>query len=673
MGIALSVVDGVVVENGRYVASNPCPWLKLEVEASSLQDRWIRMTYASGLLDPLARPVLRCVLSDGHYDQIMPAALFGRAFWLGRIPKDCKEIRLSPINQCGSFSFRVENLRPVNRSALLWRLFCKNPWRAIKCVAARIFGYRDLARLQVRRALCVTPLDRYDAWRKARLRPFESVEFDRPALASARRPHFRIVVQLERETLTSPNSLFMLTSAQSYPDWTLAIVGAPALVEETLSGLTPMFVDPQAPAGAVIAGLDDDDFVIQIFLDDVLPIFALEALASAIGRDAETDVFYGDEDYVDGRGVHCSPRPKPDWSPTFYESTPYLGSAIAVKAEIIRGQESAGTMSRAGDVVDLGAKLDLKTCKVRHIRRILLTRRNLRQVQGKPPQLERHNSPSPACVVSMNPLATIIVPTRDRLDLLKACIDSVKAHTSTGSAEILLVDNGSVEAETRAYLAKLEEDENFRVLPMPGLFNYSHLCNQAATRARTPFLVFLNNDIEGPEGSWLERLLALASQSDVGAVGAKLLYPNGRVQHAGIVVGIDGLAGHFQRGLAAADPGFFGRLCSPHEVSAVTAACLAVEGKKFFAVGGFDERNLPVDLNDVDLCLRLTERGWRTLCDPTVRLVHRESATRRANVRLDERYKAQHDYFRARWRDKIRDDPYFHPALSADTTDVAFG
>ena len=672
-GIALSIVEGVVIENGRYVAASSNPWLKLNVDVSSIENRWIRLTYASSLLDPLARPVLRCVLADGHQDQVMPAALFGRAFWLGRVPKGSKDIWLSPTNTPGPFSFRIEDLKRTNRGALLWRLFQENPWRAMKCVWGRALGHRDFARLQVRRTLCATPLSCYDAWRKARLRPFEPDAFDRPALAPARRPHFRIVVQLERKTPAGLNSLITQMAAQCYPHWTLAIVGPPASVKDMPWGVSPVLVDSHAPAGEAIAGLDDDDFVIQIFPDDVLPNYALEAFASAIARDVEVDVFYTDEDRVDRGGVYSSPRLKPDWSPTLYESARRLGGAIAVKAKIIRVQELAGTMSRAADVVDLGAKLDPKICAVRHIRRVLLSRRSSREVRRGPPGLAPRGSPTSAPIVSKKPLATIIIPTRDRVDLLKPCIDSVKVYTSRGSAEILVVDNGSVEAGTKAYFAKFTQNKNCGVLSMPGPFNYSRLCNEAATNARTPFLVFLNNDTEVLEALWLERLLALASRSDVGAVGAKLLYPNSRVQHAGVVIGIDGLAGHFQRGLAAADPGFFARLGSPHEVSAVTAACLAVERTKFLAIGGFDESNLPVDLNDVDLCLRLSERGWRTLCDPTVRLVHHESVTRRANVRLDERYRAQHDYFQARWGDRIRDDPYFHPALSLDTLVAALG
>jgi O-antigen biosynthesis protein len=240
-------------------------------------------------------------------------------------------------------------------------------------------------------------------------------------------------------------------------------------------------------------------------------------------------------------------------------------------------------------------------------------------------------------------------------------------------AEILVIDNDSALIETKMYLADLAGRERIRVLSMPGPFNFSRLCNQAAHEAQGPVLVFLNNDVEIIEANWLEALLAEACQPNIGAVGAKLLYPNGRIQHAGVVVGIDGRAGHFERGLEDGADGYFGHLNVKREVSAVTAACLAVEAKKFFAVGGFDEVNLPIELNDVDLCLRLNERGWRTICTPAARLIHHESASRGATVRPDERYGRQHDYFRGRWAGVIRDDPFFHPALSLDSLQASLG
>ena len=168
-------------------------------------------------------------------------------------------------------------------------------------------------------------------------------------------------------------------------------------------------------------------------------------------------------------------------------------------------------------------------------------------------------------------------------------------------------------------------------------------------------------------------MLQFAATADVGAVGAKLYYPDGRLQHGGVVLGLDGFAGHVQRAAAADDPGYLGMLAWPREVAAVTGACLAVEARKFFEVGGFDEARLPIEYNDIDLCLRLAERGYKSVFEPRAQLMHRESASRGGNPRLDSRYAAEHGYFRERWAHRLRDDPYFHPALSLDALEIALG
>ena len=188
-----------------------------------------------------------------------------------------------------------------------------------------------------------------------------------------------------------------------------------------------------------------------------------------------------------------------------------------------------------------------------------------------------------------------------------------------------------------------------------------------------PFLVFLNDDVEALAPDWLGRLLAYAAEPGVGAVGAKLLYPDGRLQHGGVVLGLDGFAGHAQRVVEADDPGYLGALAWPREVAAVTGACLAVEARKFFEIGGFDEARLPIEYNDIDLCLRLSEAGYVSVFEPRARLMHRESASRGANRWLDARYAGEHAFFRERWATRLRDDPYFHPALSLDALEIALG
>ena len=269
--------------------------------------------------------------------------------------------------------------------------------------------------------------------------------------------------------------------------------------------------------------------------------------------------------------------------------------------------------------------------------------------------------------------ATIIIPTRDRADLLARCLASLR-HPAATTAEIVVVDNGSVEAATTALFETLRADPQVRILSRPGPFNYAGLCNDAASGSTADLLVFLNNDTAVRTPDWLDRLAAHALQPDVGAVGAKLLRPDGRIQHTGVVLGLGGLAGHFGALQAADTLGWDGRHVVAHDVAAVTGACLAVERRKFAAVDGFDAAHLPVELNDIDLCLRLAARGWRTRMEPAAELLHEESASRGgATLRRLHVYAEQRDVFAARWRGALRDDPFFHPGLSLYNVDPALG
>jgi GT2 family glycosyltransferase len=649
--LKLTIAQGVESRDGAHIAISDCPWLRLGVDARRLAGRWVRLTYAAGLADPLARPVLRCFVGDVGHDDIMPAALFGRAIWLGRIPKGARAIWISPTNQPGRFAFKIERLEVVARMQLWWAVIRRNPRRGWICLWARAIGMRHLARLQIKRTLCATPLRDYHAWRMARARSFDVINFDAQTSGDARPLHIRIVAQADPQA--APALLARLT-AQPYPHWSIAL---------TARGTE-----------AALDGLADEDLVVPLTADDLLADYALAALARAAADRPEAEVFYGDEDHVDAQGERTAPRLRLDWTADFLSDDAGIGAPFAIKVRVLRGRpEALECLARFAPAPALWRALDVEYWAVRHIRRVLHTRPLAPAPARAPGQRRPPSGRSSASEADAAPRASIIVATRDRLDLLANCLQGLKSGTRLAGAEILVVDNDSVRQETKVFLADLARDDRFRVLSMPGRFNFSRLCNQAALQARAPILVFLNNDIEIVHEDWLDELLALAVAPDVGAVGAKLLYPDGRIQHAGVVIGIDGRAGHFERGLDGEACGYFGQLNVLHEVSAVTGACLAIEAKKFFAIGGFDEVNLPVELNDIDLCLRLRERGLKTFCAPAARLIHRESASRGASLRPDQRYGAQHAHFRTRWAGLLRDDPYFHPALSLDSLRVNLG
>lgn len=656
----VSVARDVEARDGRYFATSPWPWLKSEIDARRVAGRWVRLTYASGLLEPLARPVLRVFVGDAHADEILPAAAFGRAIWFGRIPEGATDIWISPTNQAGAFSFRVERWEVVSRRRLLAALLAADPWRGAKFVWADAIGHKKFARLQARRALGPTPLARYDDWRRSRSRRFEADGFDSPAPGARRNPHIRVVARHDRGSPIAAGRLLHSLHAQPYPDWSLVGLDGDAPNDSRASR-----VSADAPFADLTEGLESGDFLMPVGSDDLLPEYALAALASAARREPDVEVFYGDEDRVDADGRYRDPVLKPDWSPIFQAASPYLGVAVAFKIGF-----AARALEVAADLPGLALTLDPATARVGHIRRVLLTR-SVATGDTAMARPERAEATAIGANANADLRACLIIPTRDRVDLLARCVASLRSHAAGACFEILVVDNGSVEDRTRTYLAALARESESRVLSSPGPFNYSALCNLAARETRAPFLVFLNNDTEVAGEYWLARMLALSRRPDIGAVGAKLLYADGAVQHAGVVLGIDGIAGHFQRRLRAADRGYFGSLAVPHEVSAVTAACLAVEAYKFAEVGGFDEVNLPVEANDVDLCLRLAERGWKTVLEPRATLIHHESASRGANSLLDQRYAKQIAYFRSRWASALCDDPYFHPALSLDALDAA--
>ena len=631
--------------DGRTIATSREPWLRLDVAVEPLAGRWIELVYEASFVDPVARPLLRCLAPSGEKTEILPAPIFGRAIWLGRIPAQTRAILISPTDRPGPFALRVVGLRGIALGERLKR--GRRLPQTLLGVGLALAGHDFLAERHFRRALMSTPLEAYAPWREARRRAAEWDGFDALPAAAAGGPHLRVVL-VDPGERTVARALERL-SAQPWPRWSLAVCGAAARKDVVAM-----------PRGATLteclAGLAASDFVA---VTDAGAEWSPET-APAVGAAAlreEADLYYADEEAPLGA---APPRLKPGWSPILAESVDLIGRAWFARVGWARAalgarpvDELAASPIRAG-----GGD------RVVHIARALLA-------CASRPRVKRPVA-APA-IAAARPAATIVIPTRDRADLLRRCLESLARVAVTADYEAIVVDNGSREPAARAYLADLPRDPRFRALDRPGPFNFSALCNDAAALARAPTLVFLNNDVEAVSAGWLDRLIAWTALPTVGAVGAKLLYPNRRLQHAGVVVGIDGLACHFERRGPAEALGYFQRRDVAHEASAVTGACLAVERAKFEAVGGFDAANLPVEFSDIDLCLRLGERGWIALVEPAAVLLHREAATRKASATQELRYAGEVAYFRARWRGRLRADPYFHPALSLDWHNAALG
>jgi GT2 family glycosyltransferase len=274
--------------------------------------------------------------------------------------------------------------------------------------------------------------------------------------------------------------------------------------------------------------------------------------------------------------------------------------------------------------------------------------------------------------LSASETVSIIIPSKDNPELLATCLRSIREITAGVEPEIIVADNGSVRPETKAYLRRLELTGTAAVIPCPGPFNFSRINNDARRHASGSILVFLNDDTRIVSPDWLIELASLAARPEIGAVGALLLYPDGAVQHAGVVLGIRGIADHAFRHESGDAAGYMDLLRCRREVTAVTGACLAVSAVHFDAIGGFDE-TLAVTANDMDLCLRLRARGLINIWSPWCVVEHAESKSRGVDCTdaALERQGQETLVFTRRWGHLLDCDPTYNPGLSRIAPDYS--
>lgn len=672
VNIPVTIEPVPIESNAIGLSESLIPWLQIKAAQGLPLGKWISITYSASLHVELLRPTIRFKTPTGDRLELLPAPLFGRGTWVGYLPAETIEIHISFAERSVCHRFRVDALEVLPGALPFALAVTGDPCQAAAAVVACLQS-RNTARELMRSAIRRYPLDAYDSWRKRNLRPVEPEGLD--YLESNRRgsQHIRVVVDLpdgveEQAIAATLRSL----AQQDYKNFSIVLVAGcdrECRIATSVSAgggsrvaflQPPVFVQPNERAERLWSGLDDDAFIVPLAAGGVVPSYGLSAIANFSLSHPDYDVIYADEDHIDHRGKYCDPLLKPDWSPIFQGATNYVGRAIYLRRSILT---QCGARL-ASEIVcdDLLQKLPWPVpSRVGHLRRILLTSLapQLAATDGTPKQ--------PALLTSREcpaaPMTTLIVPTRDKANLLESCLEGL-ARTQPRDFEVIIVDNDSKEAATFSLYDRLLTDSRFRVLSRPGPFNFSALCNSAAMEVKTPVIVFLNNDVVVQALDWLEALSSWALRPEVGAVGTRLVYPSGLLQHAGVVVGLDGYAAHHDRNAPPERPGYLRKLVTDRETLAVTAACMAVEKTKFDSVGGFDASNFPIELGDMDLCLRLRDAGWTTVCLSEPVSMHRESATRGKASNLDLTYRREREAFQSRWQRYIRDDPYFHPALS---------
>jgi O-antigen biosynthesis protein len=439
------------------------------------------------------------------------------------------------------------------------------------------------------------------------------------------------------------------------------------------------------------------EYIAVLRPSDRLGKTALQRLRDAVAAAPDAPVIFGDEDQIDATGRRFAPWFKPDFGDDLFLCQNGFGRAVFFKKATLQGltlPSAAGldegiyaaaleaTMASGHDplhcpgiLVHVGSDpaVSPKTrvlylaggTRRQAVENFVARRASLAgaKVEGPDPHgflRLRHPLPEPL------PLVSIVIPTRDRKDLLEACINSLDHATTYRNKEIIILDNDSAEPETKAYFASLAQRPDIRIVPASGPFNYPRLINLGASLARGEFVMTLNNDIEAFEPDWLHELVSQASRPDVGLVGCLLLYPDRSVQHAGVIVGLSGVAGHMYADATPDDPGYAGRIHLTQDLSAVTGACQLMRRALFEKLGGLDERHLAVAYNDIDFCLRVREAGLRVIYTPHARLLHHHSASRGSDIRVDRlaSFTWEREYMRTRWAHVIFDDPFFNPNLS---------
>ncbi|MGH9300706.1 MAG: glycosyltransferase family 2 protein [Acidimicrobiales bacterium] len=412
---------------------------------------------------------------------------------------------------------------------------------------------------------------------------------------------------------------------------------------------------------------------------------ALETVALRMTASDHPDLVYWDSDTIDDNGLRCHPRFLPGWSPEFLTSTNYIGPVLAMSNQATKDLGAITTAPGTDPIHDLllawaWPSSGRHAGETAHIPRILHSNLDLGPGPapgGDPTALtvrrSLQRSDQDGAAVALGPLpfsarvvrapqgparASVIIPFRDQPRMLRRCVDSLLTSPGHDSFEVLLVDNDSREPETMALLERYGNHPKMSVVSVPGAFNWSSINNAAVARADGDVFVFVNNDIEARSPSWLRQIVAQALRPDIGAVGARLLYGDGSLQHAGVVIGL-GLTTHVLRDLPGSDPGYGGMAVLCREVTAATGACLATSRGTFEALKGFDEE-LALGYNDIDYCLRAGQRGLRILYDPVVEMIHHESRSRGYS---DERHEVAR--FFARWEKMVtQGDPYYNPNLS---------
>jgi glycosyltransferase involved in cell wall biosynthesis len=651
-----------------------------------------------------------------------------RSRHLINVPEGISCLRLQVYDFEGAFAISDVQLRPLGSLNILTALVSKHILplltqprvlisklkKGISCVRegglsalkAKLFGGR------------VT--NNYNEW----VSRFDSFsQSDREAIASASqaldyKPTISIITPVFNPPIQHFRACVDSVLGQGYPNWQLCLADDSSTDPEVKkviaeycakdSRIQAVYRDKcghiSAASNSAIS-IASGDYLAFLDHDDELTMDALYMVALELNKHPHAQLIYSDEDKKTSYGMRVNPHFKSDWNPELLVQQNYICHLLVIKktaVDAVGGLRTGFDGAQDWDLI-LRVAETLSERQIRHIPHVLyhwtlIANSTAQSTSAKPyvleaqkkavqEHLDRTGQPGKAsiwhsishitverAVPAKQPKVSLVILTRDKVALLRQCIDSLLDKTSYENYEIVVVDNGSIDPETFAYFDRITKHRNVKVVRSDSPFNFSALNNAGVKHCTGEVLGFLNNDLQFTKGDWLGKMVAQAVRAEVGAVGARLLFPNNLLQHGGVILGIGGVAGHNHKGRPKEDPGYFNRAILSQNLSAVTAACLLMRRDVFNRINGFDEA-LSVAFNDVDLCLRIRQAGFRVVYEPGAELYHHESASRGYENTPEKfaRFEREIASMKDRWKGELQNDPYYNPNLTNLSEDFVFG
>jgi GT2 family glycosyltransferase len=527
--------------------------------------------------------------------------------------------------------------------------------------------------------------------------------------AMSHRPRFSILLPVYESDPRWLRRALLSVRQQFYPDWELCIADDAStnsagwkIVERYARTDGRIKILRRETRGGIAATSNDalslatGEFVALLDHDDTIAPEALYLAAVELERNPTLQLIYTDEDKIDEHEQRHSPYFKPEWNPDLFLAQNYVSHLTLLRTDLVRrvaGFRSAFDGSQDYDLLlrcvaqiepqqiariarvlyhwralpqstaaSTSAKNYAHTAAVRAVQEYLDTQKAEAKVEPREFEIyQRVRYPLP----ETHPLVSIIIPSRDQSALLEKCVDSIFHKSDYANLEIIILENNSVEEQTHELYSRLKKDRRIQIVESAGDFNFSRLINLGANRARGSIFLLLNNDVEIMNADCLSELVSQVSRPEIGIVGARLWYPNGTLQHGGVILGVGGVASHID-GIRRHEPGYFARQHLAQDFCAVTAACLMVRREVFEKLGGFDDAHLPITFNDVDFCLRARELGWRIVYSPYAELIHHESISRgiENTTEKQRRFFKESEFLLSRWGALIQNDPAYNPNLS---------